>query len=88
MLGRDSGTRLRLLVVLPAVFRRPSLKSRAERRIGGVTQSVCALVGIEARAAPVEDSFAPVVAKARFLSIERCEQVLFYAPDAIDLQSR
>jgi hypothetical protein len=51
--------------------------------IGGVTQTVCAVFGIEDRAAQIEDPFAPVVAHARSLGIERCERVLLYAPDAI-----
>jgi hypothetical protein len=53
--------------------------------IGGVTQTVCTLLGIEDRAAPLEESFAPVVARARSLGNEQCERVLLYAPDAIGL---
>ena len=53
--------------------------------IGGVTQTVCTLLGIEDGAAPLEDSFAPVVARAGSLGIERCDRVLLYAPDAIGL---
>lgn len=51
--------------------------------IGGVAQTVCTLFGIADSAARLEDSFAPVVAKARSLGIERCERVLLYAPDAV-----
>ena len=51
--------------------------------IGGVTQTVCVLFGIAHGAAPLEDSFVPVLTSARSLGIERCERVLLYAPDAI-----
>jgi hypothetical protein len=54
--------------------------------IGGVTQTVCTLFGIEDEAAaPVEDSFAAVLARTRSLGIDRCDRVLLYAPDAIGL---
>ena len=50
--------------------------------IGGVTQTVCALMGIEATGF-LEAPFAPVIARAKSLGINRCERVLLYAPDAI-----
>ena len=53
--------------------------------IGGVTKTVCTLLGLEDGTAPLEDSFAPVVAKARSLRIDKCDRVLLYAPDAIGL---
>jgi len=54
--------------------------------IGGVTKTVCNLFGIESGEAALEDAFAPVVAKARALGVERCERVLLYAPDAVGLE--
>ena len=53
--------------------------------IGGVTQTVCSLFGIEDDRAALEASFASVLARARSLEIDRCERVLLYAPDAIGL---
>lgn len=57
----------------------------ANKTIGGVAQTVCALFGIADNATRLEDAFAPVIANARSLGIERCDRVLLYAPDAIGL---
>lgn len=54
-----------------------------QQTIGGVTQTVCTLAGIEDGVDALEAPFEPVVAAARALGIERCERVLLYAPDAI-----
>ncbi len=51
--------------------------------IGGVTKTVCDLLGVECAKGSLEDSLAPVVERAKALGIDRCERVLLYAPDAI-----
>lgn len=56
-----------------------------QQTIGGVTRTVCSLLGIGCADESVEASFASVTDRARALGIEQCQRVLLYAPDAIGL---
>ena len=55
----------------------------AQQTIGGVTATVCSLLGVDCANDGVESSFPAVLEQAKVLGIDRCERCLLYAPDAI-----
>jgi hypothetical protein len=55
----------------------------SRQTIGGVTATVCQLMGVSVPDGPIERPYAQVLDRAREINMGRCERVLLYAPDAI-----